>query len=45
MLSDVTAGFSDQARAAAADLIWQYFANRVTTTDEWVSGLSGTKKS
>jgi hypothetical protein len=39
MLSDATAGFSEEARVAAADLIWQYFANRVMTTDEWVSEL------
>ena len=39
MLSDATAGFSEEARVAAVDLIWQNFANKVMTTDEWVSAL------
>ena len=37
MLSDATAGFSEEARVAAVELIWQYFADRVMTTEEWVA--------
>ena len=39
MLSDATAGFSDEARKVAADMVWPLFANKVVTADEWISGL------
>lgn len=38
MLSDATAGFSDEARKTAAEMIWPLFANRVMTSEEWTSG-------
>jgi hypothetical protein len=39
MLSDATAGFSDEARRIAAEMIWPLFANSVVTSEEWISGL------
>ena len=38
MLSDATAGLSDDARKMAAEMVWPLFANRVMTSEEWISG-------
>ncbi|KAF2095352.1 Isochorismatase hydrolase [Rhizodiscina lignyota] len=39
MLTDATAGFSTAQKDAATSLIWQLFANRVMTTEEWIKTL------
>ncbi|KAJ6557919.1 Isochorismatase-like protein [Mycena capillaripes] len=36
MLSDATAGFTQEAKVAATTLIWPLFANEVTTVGAWI---------
>ena len=37
--TDATAGFTNEAKEAATDLIWPLFANEVTTVGDWVANL------
>jgi len=39
LLSDATAGFSNELKTAATDLVWPLFASRVMTVDEYVATL------
>ncbi|TAQ86470.1 hypothetical protein B7494_g5205 [Chlorociboria aeruginascens] len=36
MLKDCTAGFTDEQKEAATELVWPLFANEVTTVGEWI---------
>ncbi|KAJ6478763.1 Isochorismatase-like protein [Mycena vitilis] len=37
MLTDATAGFTNEAKDAATSLIWPLFANEVTTVEGWIA--------
>jgi len=39
MLSDATAGFTNEQADAATKLIWPLFAHEVKTVDEWIKTL------
>lgn len=36
LLKDATAGFTNEAKDAATELIWPLFANEVLTVAEWI---------
>jgi hypothetical protein len=39
--ADGTAGFSGEAKDAAANLIWPIISDQVMTTTEWIKSLAG----
>jgi hypothetical protein len=40
MLSDATAGFTNEATDAATELIWPLFTHEVKTVEEWKKSIA-----